>query len=76
MMTDMTYRVDKHNFVYNNGHVIDNRDRMRIRMIIGTLNTYYANYKNIITNTKASISLAIKPYTLNLDVIGCIIDFL
>ncbi len=76
MMTDMAHRLDNHNFVYDNGHIIDNRDRMRIRMIIGTLNTYYTNYKDIITNTKASISLAIKPYTLNLDVIGCIIGFL
>jgi hypothetical protein len=76
MMTDMTHRLDNHNFVYDNGHIIDNRDRMRIRMIVGTLNTFYTNYKDIITNTKISIYSAIKPYTLNLDVIGCIIDFL
>jgi hypothetical protein len=76
MMADMTHRLDNHNFVYDNGHIIDNRDRRRIRMIVGTLNTFYTNYKDIITNTKISIYLAIKPYTLNLDVIGCIIDFL
>lgn len=76
MMTDLTHRIDNHNFVYDNGHIIDNRDRMRIRMIVGTLNTFYTNYKHIITNTKMSIYSALQPYTLNLDVIGCIIDFL
>jgi hypothetical protein len=76
MMTDIACRIDNHKFVYDNGHIINNRDRMRLRMIIGTLHTFYTNYKHIIANTKMSIYSALQPYTLNFDVIGCIIGFL
>ena len=52
MMTDIACRIDNHKFVYDNGHIINNRDRMRLRMIIGTLHTFYTNYKHIIAIQK------------------------
>ena len=73
---ELQSRHDNPNFIYSNGRIINHLDRMRIRMFIGTIKTFYTNYNNLFLSTRDGLLYALKPFKLNTDVINHITSFL
>ena len=76
LFKELQSRHDNPEFTYSDGRIISDHDRMRIRMFIGTLKTFYTNYNQIIQNTRCGVMYSLNSCKLNTDVINYIIGFL
>ena len=72
---DLQIRHDNPEFVYNSGTLIQDHDRMRIRMFIGTLKTNETIQKEIHTNSEVLLDSSMNRQ-VPIDVVRYIIGFI
>ena len=73
--TDLQIRHEAPEFVYNSGNLINNQDRMRIRMFIGTIETNETIQKEIHTNSEHLLDSSMNRQ-VPIDVVRYIIGFI